>query len=184
MARPVSGTISMNGLEEKVTIRALRPEEYPLLADLLYEAIFVQEGAEVPPRAVVHDLALSGYWAAFGSRPGDRALCAVAPEGVVGAVWARRMRGYGFVADDVPELAMALWPAWRGRGLGTRLLQALLRQLRGEGVRQVSLSVQRANRAAWRLYERNGFRIVREEQGECILVRDLDCGVEMNGKRK
>lgn len=147
MARPVSGTISMNGLEEKVTIRALRPEEYPLLADLLYEAIFVPEGAEVPPRAVVHDPALSGYWAAFGSRPGDRALCAVAPEGVVGAVWARRMRGYGFVADDVPELAMALWPAWR-------------------------------------LYERNGFRIVREEQGECILVRDLDCGVEMNGKRK
>ena len=60
----------------------------------------------------------------------------------------------------------------------------MLRQLRGEGVRQVSLSVQRANRAAWRLYERNGFRIVREEQGECILVRDLDCGVEMNGKRK
>ena len=106
MARPVSGTISMNGLEEKVTIRALRPEEYPLLADLLYEAIFVPEGAEVPPRAVVHDLALSGYWAAFGSRPGDRALCAVAPEGVVGAVWARRMRGYGFVADDVPELAL------------------------------------------------------------------------------
>lgn len=52
------------------------------------------------------------------------------------------------------------------------------------GGRQVSLSVQRANRAAWRLYERNGFRIVREEQGECILVRDLDCGVEMNGKRK
>ena len=48
MARPVSGTISMNGLEEKVTIRALRPEEYPLLADLLYEAIFVPEGAEVP----------------------------------------------------------------------------------------------------------------------------------------
>ena len=133
MARPVSGTISMNGLEEKVTIRALRPEEYPLLADLLYEAIFVPERAEVPPRAVVHDPALSGYWAAFGSRPGDRALCAVAPEGVVGAVWARRMRGYGFVADDVPELAMALWPAWRGRGLGTRLLQALLRQLRGEG---------------------------------------------------
>lgn len=137
----------MNGLEEKVTIRALQPEEYPLLADLLYEAIFVPEGAEAPSRAVVHDPVLSGYWVAFGSRPGDRALCAVAPEGVVGAVWARRMRGYGFVADDVPELAMALWPAWR-------------------------------------LYERNGFRIVREEQGECILVRDLDCGVEMNGKRK
>ena len=50
MARPVSGTISMNGLEEKVTIRALQPEEYPLLADLLYEAIFVPEGAEAAAR--------------------------------------------------------------------------------------------------------------------------------------
>ena len=32
------------------TIREIRKQEYPLLKDFLYEAIFIPEGAEAPPK--------------------------------------------------------------------------------------------------------------------------------------
>ena len=34
-------------------IRAIRPEEYPLLEDFLYEAIFVPEGETPPDRSII-----------------------------------------------------------------------------------------------------------------------------------
>lgn len=157
----------------EVLIRELQSDEYPLLADFLYEAIFVPEGMAAPSREVVNDPALRPYWAHFGAQEGDRSMAAVVGGQVIGAAWVRRMRGYGFVAEEVPELSMALRRSWRGRGIGTRLLQALLAHLDTDGVRQVSLSVQRGNRAAWRLYKRSGFRCVRQEGEECILVCDL-----------
>lgn len=160
--------------EGAITIRPLRPGEYSLLAGWVYEAIFVPEGVAKPPRDIVREPALQAYWHGFGERPDDRALCAEASRRLVGAVWVRQMQGYGFVSDRVPELSMALAPDWRGRGIGTRLLRTMLSWLRSEEVRQVSLSVQRANRAAWRLYDRFGFRIVEEGDGECVMLCDLD----------
>lgn len=35
------------------TIRELQKQEYPLLNDFLYEAIFVPEGVEPPPKAII-----------------------------------------------------------------------------------------------------------------------------------
>lgn len=34
-------------------IREMKSMEYPLLNDFLYEAIFIPEGAEAPPRSVI-----------------------------------------------------------------------------------------------------------------------------------
>lgn len=34
-------------------IREIKKEEYPLLRDFLYEAIFVPEGMEPPPRSIL-----------------------------------------------------------------------------------------------------------------------------------
>jgi len=62
----------------------------------------------------------------------------------------RRSMIYGFVIDR--EL--------RGRGLGSRMLAALLDRLRAEGVSDVGLEVDPENTPAVRLYERFGFRTV------------------------
>ena len=99
----------------------------------------------------------------------DRALVAEAAGRVVGAVWVRCGAGFGRVAEGVPELAVALDPACRGRGVGTRLLRAMLRLLADEGYPAVSLSVQKANPAV-RLYRRLGFRVVREHPEEYVRV--------------
>ena len=135
--------------------------EFPLLSGFLYEAIFIPEGAAPPP--------LRDYVAGFGSRRDDRALVAEVAGRVVGAVWVRCGAGFGRVAEGVPELAAALDPACRGRGVGTRLLRAMLRLLADEGYPAVSLSVQKANPAV-RLYRRLGFRVVREHPEEYVMV--------------
>ena len=37
-----------------VTIRKIQKQEYPLLDNFLYEAIFVPEGIEPPPKTTLH----------------------------------------------------------------------------------------------------------------------------------
>ncbi|MGV8978956.1 MAG: GNAT family N-acetyltransferase [Cellulomonas sp.] len=92
-----------------------------------------------------------------------------------GAAWARTFPpddpGYGYVAEDVPELGMAVLPAWRGRGVGRALLGAVLDQARTLGRPAMSLSVEDGNDVARALYVRRGFRVVgREGSSDTMLL--------------
>jgi ribosomal protein S18 acetylase RimI-like enzyme len=83
----------------------------------------------------------------------------------VGAVWIRLMigeaKGYGYINDQTPELSIAMLPGYRGLGLGTRLMTALIEAVR-ETYPALSLSVS-ADNPARRLYERLGFETVKVE---------------------
>lgn len=153
------------------TIRQLRDSEHDLLDDFLYEAIFVPEGVEAPPRSIVEHPQLRVYTEGFG-REDDHCLVAEVDGSVVGAVWVRIMDDFGHVAPDVPSLSIALYEQYRGRGIGTALLEAMLGLLRGKGYERVSLSVQKQN-AAHRLYLRFVFRPVRETAEEYVMVCEL-----------
>jgi ribosomal protein S18 acetylase RimI-like enzyme len=72
---------------------------------------------------------------------------------------------------------MSVLPDHRGQGIGARLLQELIDLLNEKGYKRISLSVQKANYAV-RMYERAGFRAVRENDDEYIMVRDLLNGSE------
>ena len=54
--------------------------------------------------------------------------------------------------------ALAVHPDFRGHGLGERLAQGILGQLRRRGAQTFSLEVRNPNPAAQRLYQRLGFR--------------------------
>lgn len=153
-------------------IRPIRQTELPLLEDLLYEALWQPDPAQRLPRGVVQTPALRPYVEAFGSREGDCCLVAEVGSEVVGAAWCRVMHGFGWTGERIPELAVALYPLFRRRGFGTRLLRALLEELSGRGFQAVSLSVQRDNPAA-RLYLRLGFRTVAEHDGEWVMRCEL-----------
>lgn len=56
--------------------------------------------------------------------------------------------------------ALAAMPEWRGRGLGTRLLELARKRARTLGCPALSLICFAENRGARRLYERHGFRVV------------------------
>ena len=102
----------------------------------------------------------------FG-RPADIGVIAESDEGPAGAAWCRVLvgadRGYGYVADDIPELVLAVAPEHRGRGLGSSLIDALKVAAAGAGFRALSLSVEPENPSR-KLYERNGFEVV--DRGE------------------
>ena len=158
--------------EMDARIRTIRDPEIPLLDDFLYEAIWQPDPRNPLPREVIRTPALRAYVEAFGARPTDCCLVAEVGGRVVGAAWSRCLHGFGWVGEGIPELAVALLPPYRGRGIGTQLLRAMLDELHGRGFAAVSLSVQRANPAV-RLYRRLGFRIVGEHAGERIMRCEL-----------
>lgn len=153
-------------------VRPLRKGEEPLLTEFLYEAIWRGAGQPPVPRTVLQQPALWRYVAGFGSRPDDRCLVAEAGGCVVGAVWVRCIRGFGHIADGVPECVLAVYDGYRGRGIGTALLRGMLRRLRCERYDRISLSVQKANPAV-NLYRREGFSVVAETDEEYVMVCPL-----------
>ena len=67
--------------------------------------------------------------------------------------------GYGFVDEGTPEVSLGVRAEARGRGVGTSLLTALVREAGRRGLAALSLSIEPDNPAV-RLYERLGFQIV------------------------
>lgn len=152
-------------------IRKIHPEEYSLLREFLYHAIYLPEGVEPPPRSVVDLPELQVYVTDFGTQPGDHCLVAEVERKVIGAAWCRIMEDYGHIDNDTPSLAISLLPEYRGQGTGTQLLNALLLLLRENGYQRASLSVQKEN-PALRLYQRAGFRILAEKGTEYLMLWD------------
>jgi ribosomal-protein-alanine N-acetyltransferase len=62
------------------------------------------------------------------------------------------------VVDELHVTAVAVAPAWRRRGLGARVLKALLCRSRELGAERATLEVAASNQAARRLYAALGFR--------------------------
>lgn len=154
------------------TIRELKETEYPLLDDFLYEAIFIPQGAEPPPRSILNNDKLQVYVKDFGKKPDDRCLVAEVDGNAVGAVWVRIMNDYGHVDDDTPSFAISLYKEYRGRGIGTALMEKMLELLRESGYGKASLAVQKENYAV-RMYKKVGFEIIDENDEEYIMVCKL-----------
>lgn len=110
-------------------------------------------------------------------RAGDFGVIAETVEGApAGAAWCRLFAaddaGYGFVAPDIPELTIGVLPGHRGAGVGTALMEGLIGQGSGRGLRAISLSVEDGNKARL-LYERLGFRKVGRNGGSDTLLLEL-----------
>lgn len=159
-------------------IRELRPDEVGLLDTFLYEAIFIPEGVEAPPKDIIEQPELQVYVEDFGMRKGD--ICFVAEvdradmdveeeRSVVGAVWVRIMNDYGHVDDETPSFAISLLKEYRNYGIGTKLMEQMLAELKQQGYHQASLAVQKLNYAV-RMYQKVGFEIVDENEEEYIMI--------------
>lgn len=154
------------------SIRFINKNEYKILDDFLYEAIFIPEGVELPPREIINQPELQVYIDAFGKMEDD--ICFVAEVGnkIVGAVWVRVMDDYGHIEEGVPSFAISLYKEYRGNGIGTALMKKMLIELKERGYSKASLAVQKANYAV-KMYKNVGFEIVDENEEEYIMVRVL-----------
>lgn len=153
-------------------IRKIREDEYYLLDDFIYEAIFIPEGVAPPPKSIINQPDLQVYIRDFGKEKDDICFVAEADGKVIGAVWVRDMSDYGHIADGVPSFAISLYKEYRNFGIGTRLMETMLQELKEKGYERASLAVQKANYAV-RMYKKVGFEIVDENDEEYIMVCEL-----------
>ena len=128
-------------------IRKLKQAETKVLDTFLYEAIFIPEGAEAPPKDIINQPGLQVYVEDFGNRTGDICFVAEVDESVVGAVWVRIMDDYGHVDNETPSFAISLLKEYRNYGIGTELMKKMLAELKACGYKQASLAVQKLNYA-------------------------------------
>ncbi len=149
-------------------IREIRKNEYSILFDFLYEAIFIPEGMDKPPKSIIEQPELQVYIEDFGKKD-DWCLVAEIKEKIVGAVWVRIMDDYGHIDDETPSFAISLYEEYRNMGIGTALMRDMLELLKNKGYKQTSLSVQKANYAV-RMYQKVGFEVIDENEEEYIMV--------------
>jgi ribosomal protein S18 acetylase RimI-like enzyme len=155
--------VAMSDASAAPALRRAHADDEPFLLTMLFYAAHADHEPGVRPEHLLTNPALARYVIGFG-RAGDLGVVAEGARGPVGAAWVRLLagdeRGYGWVADDTPELAIAVAPDVLGGGLGTRMMQELLARARGH-YPAMSLSVRQDNPAR-RLYLRLGFVAVQE----------------------
>jgi ribosomal protein S18 acetylase RimI-like enzyme len=156
-----------------VVYRSAGPEDFTFLATMLGEAAVWRPDKPTPTAVqVLADPRYSMYLAGW-PRSGDYGLIAE-QDAPVGAAWFRTYtkasHGHGFVAEDVPELSIAVVASRRHEGIGRRLLVDLLDASDRQGYPALSLSVAEANPAR-RLYESTGFVPVGKHGRSWTMIR-------------
>jgi ribosomal protein S18 acetylase RimI-like enzyme len=161
---------------DDVRYRPADATDAEFLARMLVLAATWRAEGTTDPAAVLADPVVSHYIAGW-PRPGDLGVVAEGREGRrVGGAWVRSFAaeepGHGYVAEDVPELSIAVDRPHRGRGVGRTLLRRTLAAAARQGHRRVSLSVEHDNPAI-RLYLAQGFRVVQSSTTSATMVVEL-----------
>lgn len=142
-------------------VRPVEPDDVDFLWRMLFRASWSHLDAGSTIESIRARADLAHHLEEWG-RPGDDGVVAVDVErGPVGAAWVRLLVGEqrsdpAFVADDVPELVIAVDEGCENRGVGSLLLQGLVDRI---GHRTIVLAARSTNPAI-RLYERFGFETV------------------------
>jgi ribosomal protein S18 acetylase RimI-like enzyme len=157
----------------EIRCRPAGAEDFNFLATMLGEAAVWRPDKPTPTaEQVMADPRYALYLAGW-PRHGDYGLVAEQGE-PVGAAWYRTYtkadHGYGFVAEDVPELSIAVIASRRHAGIGRRLLIGLIEASVAQGYRAMSLSVAE-NNPARDLYESAGFVPVEKHGRSWTMVR-------------
>ena len=105
-------------------IRQMKPQDYALLDKFLYNAIYIPEGEDMPPFDIIYDPEIYIYAKDFGGKD-DMGVVAEVHGKVVAMAWTRVIPAYGNIDDKTPELAISTLPEWRGKGIGTDLMNYL-----------------------------------------------------------
>ena len=157
----------------RVRLRETAAEDFTFLATMLGEAAVWRPEKPTPTAdEALADPRYAMYLVGW-PRPGDYGLVAE-QDGPVGAAWYRTFteasHGHGFVAEDVPELAIAVVASRRHEGIGRRLLGELIEASVAQGYAAISLSVAEENPAR-RLYESCGFVPVEKHGWTWTMIR-------------
>ena len=147
-------------------IRQLTAQDEPILWEMLYYGLSSTGKKELPSRDVVRRPEIARYVQSWG-RDGDTGFVAHDKKNraLLGAAWLRQPADK---SDAPPELALAVKPEHRRRGIGTALLTQLVRANPDHS--KISISFV-AGKPVFRLYERFGFKVVEQRPGTVVMHR-------------
>ena len=154
------------------TIREMRTDEYPLLDDFLYQAIYQPDTTDLAPKSIINNSELQVYIKGFGTQKDDHCFCAEVDNKVVGAVWGSNINGYGSIDNVTVEFAISVFDEYQKMGIGTALMNRMLEHLKELNYPKASLAVQKGNYAV-RMYQKVGFEIACENEQEYIMIHRL-----------
>lgn len=157
----------------EVFIRPLRTSNVDFLKEMVFLSLYKESG--LFDRDVLEHKDIAKYYRGWDSKK-EVGFIARYDNKDIGAIWCRKFpffdQGFGYVEDDIPEMGLAVYPEYRGRGLGQILMNHLFNRLRHNGDKAVSISVH-TNNPARRAYLRNNFVPVRREGDEIVMLKKL-----------
>src|ERR1700693_2034657 len=111
-------------------LRLSNATDMDFLKEMLFEAFFWDTSTNRPVFASFRDNSEFSKLLAGWERQGDRAIIAEQSGTRIGAAWFRlwtpELHSYGFVDAATPEIAMGVRQDYRSKGLGRKLLNALV----------------------------------------------------------
>ncbi|WP_165043062.1 GNAT family N-acetyltransferase [Dysgonomonas sp. ZJ709] len=157
-------------------IRELQLHETAFLEEMLFHALFVPEGAKPFPPSIIYEPDIHKYIKDWGKTENDIAFVAEQNNKLIGVIWGRLFKesdmNYGFIDEAIPEIGMAVLAPYRNKGIGTRLIETIIRCYQNRGIKALSLSVSKQNEAR-KLYERAGFRVASENKSDFVMIKDI-----------
>jgi len=127
------------------TVRPARPGDAPAMARLFAAVAAERDGIATEPPVDLDERA------AVFAAGAVRSAVADAHGAIIGLMHVEASRhGFG-------ELSMAVGRDWRGRGVGSALVQAAIDWARGQGLHKLCLEVFPHNAAGIALYRKSGF---------------------------
>ncbi len=151
------------------------PQAEVIIRRFLYYAIYIPPDSTPPSPDIVDQPDLNRYYLDWG-RKGDWAVFALLHGDVVGVTWVRLFPadapGYGTIDPEIPELSIAVHQDYRSRGIGSRLLAAILTRIESQ-FEAVSLSVAATN-PAQHLYGRFGFQVYSQNEKTILMLKRFD----------
>lgn len=152
-------------------IRRGNRQDVRFLKDMLRHAFYWRGSA-------TEEASLWRYVSGWGRR-GDTAVIALEEGFPIGAAWYRLFTrdepGFGFVDEQTPEVAIAVVPSRRGRGIGTDLLDALVEVAQEQGFGSLSLSVADES-PAMHMFAQQGFEKTQQMDGSWTMRLNLSAG--------
>jgi ribosomal protein S18 acetylase RimI-like enzyme len=161
----------------KWRIRVGTHDDLPVIQRMLYEAAsWDPDRPRRPFDEMLGDPHIARYIHDWGRQSDTAMIAETAHSEPIGAAWYRLFNpaepGYGYIDASIPELTIGVTPQYRGQGVGTELIAALLNVAHDEGFSAMSLSVEFTNPAV-ALYERHGFLKVGTNGGAWTMRTDI-----------
>jgi GNAT superfamily N-acetyltransferase len=161
----------MTTMENGLIIREIEQAEYSFLKEMLYQAIFLADDKITLSREIIEQPDLKQYIQGFG-KEGDFCLVSEYHGQLIGAIWIRFIKGFGFIDDETPELSMAVLKEFRGKGIGKQLLTTMIDGLKCTRLNRISLSVDKKN-FAYGFYKKYGFVDFYASEKSIVMTKEL-----------